>query len=508
MYKHVQHDLEILKDSSVLQTDLNKFIRKEISEYSGDFRKYKNGKDPLIDKSLGLQKIFSELVSACILSGLSDVKMIIILMKLYVELSMIFNNPKQYLKGDDKIKLPMLDMLENNMQKENNGMFEKSSNTLGSSLEFLITLLYRVMTKKNITHSSQFPNIELFRIYLLSFYLNDCYLYSIKDEEVETFEKRWQVNLSLLDSSTEVERNQWWELAGYFYGLHKDIGNSCVQLDSIKVRNSIIETNWLKTFGNCEIEVQDLVYRKKLVEMQIAIKYQEPSLQLDQTLEKAKEELLAEQKILESLKFNSSWANAIDLDSIFAPSAMNDPLIQQYREEAEYYFRIAAKLLHPDRRSQLLKGTELTKEQDDELNKLYRELMTLRESHSLNPLDMLVGDYFSVNKIKRIVAQAEIIFRMLGIKLPKLKLLVIGETMDEQLKFLMNEYNLLQTELAQIQASIQLLFSDKEIYQKSCILNNPESIETVTKKFEDVIESNTRELENLNKELTELFEGK
>jgi hypothetical protein len=506
MYNQVQRDIEKIPDSSILLADINKFILSVLSERSEDYKKRKKECGPFVDKKFHLQIIITDLISACKISGLSDVKMIIILMKLYIELYLICDSPEQYLKGGDLTKLPLLDIIEQKMQVENSNMLEKYSLALSGNIEFLITLLYNVLAKKYDSFTFRFSNSDFFHVYLLSFYLNDCHMYSITDEEVETFETRWWLNFSLLSLSNAEDRNRWWKLAGYFYGLHKEIGDSCLRLDSIKIRNSMIEANWLKTFGQLEIEVQDLIYRKKLIEIQIVLKHQEQSLSLDQAIEKAKVELLTEQEILESFKSNSSWANKIDMDSIFSFSLGNDPIIQQYRQEAEYYFRIGAKLLHPDRRAQIINGTELTEEQNEELNILYRELMSLRESRSLNPIDMISGDYFSVNKMKRIVSQADILFKSLGLKLPNLKLMIIGESMDEQLKFLMNEYNLLQTELAQIQASIQLLYSDKEIYQKNSILNSPESIESTAEKFKNIIKSNTQVLETLKEELERLFE--
>jgi len=506
MNNYFERDFEIIRDSSILRSDINNFIQNGLLTYSEDTIKQNKENGPLVNKSAHLQIIFADLISACRASGLNDVKMLIILMKLFIELYLIMDNPKKYFIEDKNTVLPFLEILKQKTQRDYKDAYDKFSKTLGGNLDFLTKLLYDILKKKDDSFSLDFPEVSFFQIYFLSFCLNDCYMYSIKEEEVEIFDTRWSLNFSLLSSSSEEERNIWWDLAGYFYGLHKEIGDNYLQLDSIKFRNSRIETNWLKTFGQLEIESQDLVYQKKLIEMQIAFKHQDSSLLLSQTKEKAEEELLAEQKILESLKSNSSWANTIDVDSFFSFSSGNETVFQQYRQEAEYNFRIAAKLLHPDRRGQLINEMDMTKEKEDELNNLYRELMTIRESPSLNPVDMVSGDYFSVNKIKRIVSQAEMMFNMAGVKLPKLKMLIIGETMEKQLKYLKNEYNLLQTELAQIQASVQLLYSDKEINQKDSILDNPELIEVTTKKYEDIIDSIKQEKETLQKELKELFE--
>jgi len=163
-------------------------------------------------------------------------------------------------------------------------------------------------------------------------------------------------------------------------------------------------------------------------------------------------------------------------------------------------------MLHPDRRQYFLEGKTLSQAHEEALNALYNELMSVRNDTVPDPLAIAKGSYYSVNKLKRIVAHAETTWKLQDIKLPKLRFMIMGNTIEEQIDYLLNEEHLLESELAQLQAEIQLLFADKDNYQKECVVHDPDAIQTVKERFLRTIEECSKEVESLQKEFESLFE--
>ena len=59
-------------------------------------------------------------------------------------------------------------------------------------------------------------------IIILSILVNESNRFSAYDEELEFFSGSWEQNLTMLQESDSEQEQQWWQLAGSFYGLHTD----------------------------------------------------------------------------------------------------------------------------------------------------------------------------------------------------------------------------------------------------------------------------------------------
>ncbi|MFH1198533.1 MAG: hypothetical protein V1720_22725 [bacterium] len=505
MYQNILYDCTEVSASKEMASAFREFVDPLLKQLFKNHNKsdLHEGKNP--QGIISADRVLSSMLSFCATHKLPYNKTIFMILKFYFEIYFVTSR-----RDDISNRLQSIFSLFENrdgwiVSSKDAAQFESHKPAFGMQIETLPIIIYPMLLREYPFIAEIFHDIDKLRIYLLSLYLNDCYLYTITDKEIEFFDSRWLLTYSLLEKESTTNKNHWWDLAGSFYGLHKIMGDSFMQLDSLRLRNSMIETNWLKTFSEYEIEVQDLLFKKKLLEIQITLKHQNSELSFDSCIIKSKMELIEEEEQLKKLKQNSIWANFINPDSIFDFRPPNDPQIQEYRQEAEYYFRHAVKLLHPDRRAFLLDGKELSKEHEDELNKLYNEVISLHENDSLNPVDMISGDYFSSNKLKRIVSQAEMILSLIGVDLPKIKFLILGDTFESQMEFLMNEQRLLNAELAKIHAEIQILYSDNDYYQKDAILHNEDSIKTVKTKYERIIDTYKKEITTLASELEILF---
>jgi len=425
----------------------------------------------------------------------------ILYFKLLFEISFINNIAKD---GSDVTSFP-LDFEKMAEEISDSKTFENFKALFGTYIDRVPLLFSPLHKDDNEKFSIVCREAVKLSVYFHSIYLNDCYSLNLNDEEVEQFENSWNRNLELIEGKNRYETEKWWSLAASFFGMYKNIGTSYSMLDSIVLRNSKIEADWLKEFSTYEIDVENLLYKKKLLEMQITIKTLHSEISQQDCLTKSKLEMLDEEEKIRKLTTNSAWAgfmsNALQPDFIKS----NDKYISEYRQRADYFCRQAVKILHPDRRAFILDGKKLSEEQEEELNKLYNEIIELREKETVNSLDIINGDFFSVSKFKRILSQAEAVYGMIGIKLPKLKFLILGKTFEEQLEFLMNEENLLLIELAKVEAEIQVTFSDNEYYQKEMILKSPGAIEATKLKYKKIIDTYSGEIEILEKELESLF---
>jgi hypothetical protein len=384
-------------------------------------------------------------------------------------------------------------------------LLDRFKSSVGPSVGAIASEFFELLSQKHDEVKTIFPAQECFRVFVLSLYVNDCFPGSFHHEEVASFVKLWQGHHELLVNGTQTEQEQWWKLAGSYFGLNQEIGTSYFHLDSIRVRNSLVEARWLKVFSHYEIAIQDLLYQKKLLELQVFIKHQEPLLTVEQCSSLAHAELIKEQENLQTLRSNSLWANALNPSDFSQRPEQYEQLVHEFRQKADYLFRLAAKLLHPDRRIYIVGQRRLSPEQDKQLTDLYHELLSIHESKSLSAFDLMTTDFLSPHKIKNIISKAEMIFLEIGIKLPLLQFTIMGETLAEQLAFLHKEQQLLHVELAQIQAAIQMLYSDREIYQKEAVLGNPESIQLVTTRFQNVMKTYEGHIGNLQTELSGLF---
>ena len=446
------------------------------------------------------------IMQLCRNNSLQYYETISLFMKCHFEISFLYENLNSNqtnnlnMNGNYKNPLKWIDTWKDSEQLE---LFKYS---YGAKLDYISSILYPLVLPIDKSVKDIFPNRECFSIYIMSIILNDTFSYELEDEETKNAREYWELNISLLKDKSIEDKLHWWNLAGSFFGLQKEIGECYLQLDSLHARNSVIENKWLKLFSTGEINLKELAHKKKTLEMQITIKSQNPSFSRSKCLRQTRQELFEEEKVLKKLIQSSAWASIIDPDSFVKFLPRDSMILKEYRLKAEMYFRTAVKLLHPDRRAHLLNGTKLTREQEDELDNLYNEVISIRENKSFTALELISGDYFSVSKLKRIVAKAEMILSAFGIKVTQFKLMVLGKDYDSQIDFLSNEYTLLNVELAKIHAEVQALYSDKEIYQKDNILKDPEAIKAIHNRYKDISAQYTKDITLLKEEYDKLFE--
>jgi hypothetical protein len=505
MYKSVIEDLSLFEHQGEATAERNNAVNQDIARLiESYFLFHKGGVNGTLE-ALPARSVFQFLPQNNHFKNGSSAKEVLHSLKLYYDVMFLCYHLSKsgYYPVDHPLDLDSV--LAGLRQSENMDTLDQFRSEFGAVIDTVTSEFYAIFSKENEFVVNTFPDKESFRIYVLSLYVNDCFNGSLDDEEIMSFQQRWELHRVLLGSTGVQEREQWWNLAGSFFGLNREIGDSYLHLDSIRIRNSLIESKWLKVFSIYELKLQDIIYQKKLLEVQITLKNQNSSLSLEECYRNAKVELIKEENKIQALRSNSLWAKILDPGLYERMPHNYDQLIREYRQKADYLFRRAAKLLHPDRRPHILEGRELSPGQEAELNELYHELMSTHEGASLSAVDLMVGDVASPHKIINIIAKAELIFLTIGVKISKMQFVILGDTLAAQLEFLVNEYKLLQVELAHLQASIQVLYSDKEIYQKESVLKNPEAIQAVRERYESMLEMYQKDTEVFQKELNNLF---
>ncbi|NUN08622.1 MAG: hypothetical protein HUU54_05540 [Ignavibacteriaceae bacterium] len=447
------------------------------------------------------ESLFKELLDLASDNHINTHKAIMLCVKIYFETNFICHNNKlsRHHSNNEGGAINLIDKWKNS---EN---LESYKSAFGVKLEEMALILNHLLRNHNSEFRGMCSDSDKLKVYLHSIYLNDCYAYGLYDEDAICFESYWQKNFSILNNESVSDRDKWWKFSSSYYGLNNDIGNAYTTLDSIKLRNKITYSEWLKHFSQYEIETQNLLYEKKMYEIQITIKNLNSEMTKEECSSKATMELLEEENKLKELQKNAGWADAYDL-SIYSHSPINyKRVLQEYRQKMDYYYRLAVKLLHPDRRDLLLKGKALSEEQEKELDDLYKEIVTIREQSSSHSFDIISGNFMSINKFIRIISRAESIFYTIGIVLPKLKYLIQGDSYEAQIEYLMTEEMLLLSDLANIEAETQIQYSDQEYYQKESILQSPKSIERVKLKYQSIIDDYKKEISALREELEYLF---
>ncbi|MCX6170192.1 MAG: hypothetical protein NTX65_12675 [Ignavibacteriales bacterium] len=467
--------------------------------------KQQNGESKVKLADVPLEFLDANIIELCAQNSFQYHSIVILFLKYHFEIDFLLENlynaasTENKLIKEDSSPLHWIDLWSSKEE------IEKYKNTFTANLEVTATALYSLLLSLDKSVKEKFTNNDQFQIYILSLTLNDLFSYSLNEKENIFLKERWELNFSLLKAQSVDIQKQWWHLAASFYAFHKELGDSYLHLDSLKIRSALTEAKWLKQFSYDELMLKELLYKNKLLEVQITLKQQDPTLSEADCLRDAQLELLKEQEEMKKMLQNISFARNLDLDLMITFLPMNSPEIKEYRNEADKYFRLAVKLLHPDRRIYLLNGKKLSQEQENELNTLYKEVISIREKKEFDISELISGDYFSVTRLKRIVSQAQTILSAYGIEVSTIKLMVLGDDINSQLKFLLNEYNLLNIELAQIQAEIHVLYSDQETYQKDHIMRDPEMIEITEKKFANNIEKFKVTQSRLEEELKKLF---
>jgi hypothetical protein len=507
MYINIQSDLRILypleKERQDIENSIDRFMREAFARAESDNEKVTE------EMSSGhhLQNILRKAQELNRREDISNLKVLFLVIKMYYEINILreYADPSQvavWLQSGDGIKMrqELICAFEDDEKIEDNKIALKLIMSDLSSFLFPLFFSYKFLLRYTQVDKNKLHTI------ILSLLINRCIPLGIQDEELNFFFDFWDNNLLSLSEKEPDLQQHWWKLAIAYYGSHAEIGESYTNLDSIKIRNAKTQAEWLKCFSKQEIELQELVFQKKNIELQIVTKNQHPEWTREECIRQAKGDLVDEKHKLQDLKTDSKWAEVLDYDELVENVPADDIRMQTYKQEAEQLFRIAAKMLHPDRRQYLLEGKTLSHAHEESLNALYNELMSVRNDTVPDPLAIAKGSYYSVNKLKRIVAHAETTWKLQDIKLPKLRFMIMGNTIEEQIDFLLNEEHLLESELAQLQAEIQLLFADKDNYQKECVVKDPEAIQTVKERFLRTIEECSKEVESLQEEFENLFE--
>lgn len=500
--------LESLNELNIPAEKKKQFIKDYLSKISsGDIYTSKDDMKTYL-QSFTEEGINRDLFEFCLDNNLSLLKSIIIQLKLYFESTFLYQNESDDLYNTINPVLNNITIDEYKIVFDNRKKLDDYQYKFWSIISPYLTSMFKNFNSVKKYNEITFEKYENFNLFLLSIIINEYHIKSLEDIGISMFEEYWKDNHNILCKRDKDENKYWWKLAGDFYGQHNQIGDSYFHLDTLRFRNSLVEAKWLKHFSKYEISLQELLYKKKKLELTITFKNHNNDLSYNNCIMKAKVELQMEEELLKQLKVNSKWSESILSDLLRYGDNSSDRVLQKYRQQVDQLFRVAVKLLHPDRRRYLMKDIDLTKEQEGELNKLYNEIINLKKNNSLNPIDMVTGDYFSLNKIKRIISQAKLLLSEYGVSMQDIKYLIIGNNYEAQIEFLRNERMLLDIELASIQAEIQVLYSDREYFQKQSILKNSKSIESVKKKFEQKINMLLSEVTSLNNEIMNLFKEK
>ncbi|KJR42918.1 hypothetical protein MCHI_001184 [Candidatus Magnetoovum chiemensis] len=234
------------------------------------------------------------------------------------------------------------------------------------------------------------------------------------------------------------------------------------------------------------------------------IKLKEENEQL-QTQEVESLLLKDESKIKEDIeKLKQEIATAIYINAIGPnATACGGEELKQYENESKKLLRKIWQLSHDD----TMEKSSLTESQKKKLRECFDKTMRIR--HSEIGLDRRSVPELQniINELSNILSEVELIRENEGVDV-NVKMIIRGQTVQEQIEWLDQKILRLEKEQNQINADIHVLTNDIDILEKQASMSSEEQIADVLKQMEESAHKFEREYNILERRYEKLFKEK
>lgn len=331
--------------------------------------------------------------------------------------------------------------------------------------------------------------------------------YALNSAYTEQFLKNHQTECTVLKKKQKAIQEEYYRLKREWTEQQNSLDCLLLQQSNIMERNSTLRTEWMKTFGDMEIEMQTLQFRQEELTFQINIKEVNPEKPYAEVMQMVQEHIRKRRDTFEEEKRQIEWllttARMIDQRDVISSLLVGKfPIGQQieYMNQMEkmkhdllhdIYFRT-----HPDATAR----ESFTDEQRETLLALFDQSRQLKKQNQFSTAQLVLLIEDILEKVNRI-------WDHIGIDVHAYDLTVIDEEPEAMIDKLKLKIDSLLEEDAKLRNEIFLLLNDAEMNEYEAILSSSEETRLRSEEYQAKIQALREEVAGLEKASRELFGG-
>ena len=368
-----------------------------------------------------------------------------------------------------------------------------------------IAALYEVFKEESDMLSESGYDLKSFGILVNEMIVADLHRVSVTSPEIESFAQRKKHEKELLKNSTKELEELFWVKQMTWLQFINELSENLYLHENINVEKANIMHRWYAMYGKEYIKMKEEATRRELLQNKIALKKDNIDMTMEELDQKLNKFIKETSENMEKTKYDVSVAEFIEQPP---PEGPVDPiLIGEIQKQCKEALKEAFFVIHPDgRRIRYSEEDDLlTDTQRESLDDLWHNLMKVKKAQVGFAPGQIGYNHRDLSEILNILAEGKAILEIAGIDTDR-HLVIQGETIEEQIKWLEDSIAKLEASIKEIKADIVFASEDKDIKEKRSSLEaSPEEQAKLKKKMLDLAEQYKAEADELEDYLKYLF---
>ena len=272
----------------------------------------------------------------------------------------------------------------------------------------------------------------------------------------------------LLSESSTEQQERFRTCKSEWLKQQEHLGEYLLVLESQRLRNANISTKWMTFFGPAYLKLQEEAVNLDNMRMRLELLENNPDLNSEELNRLVQE--VEERKLRELEQLRLSVAHAPFLMKSGIGGTINEEGVAQYRQQCKKLLREIWLLIHPDKLRNHPDFGNLTDSQKEQLRKIWHQVMQIKEQECGFEPGYLNYEYRSLAILHDALATIKAILGAAGVE-TDVRLIIQGETLDEQIDWVKNEISRLESEIELVQAELKTFLDDREIRRRALLLN-------------------------------------
>lgn len=358
--------------------------------------------------------------------------------------------------------------------------------------------------KETLVYYKEFEKFE----HIINKFIQGHLLVLANDSDVvQKFIEKELAKQEQLIAGTEEQQQEHWIQECIYAQKQQELGDALYVQECRKLENEQIITRWMAAFGENYTEMLYQQQRYHRLDKMLNHKHIHPDKNIEELMEIViEQEKFDEEKITHLKKLTSFSVCAVERGANNCGGVpMSTEDVAKRKDKSRKILKDLYLTLHDVHLENHPNYKKLTEEQHKQLRSLFDKVLELRKSEL--GVDPSFFEYKNRNLeiLEDAYIQAQTILENAGIDIDT-SLIIQGNTIQEKIDWLKNKISLINAEITQTQANIQVLLEDKDIGNKLTMLKDKSKYEAINHGLKEDEENFKKKADEFQEELDKLFE--
>jgi hypothetical protein len=246
----------------------------------------------------------------------------------------------------------------------------------------------------------------------------------------------------------------------------------------------------------------------RLLELRLSFMRMAPHLSEEDLAEKIRQTQAEQEKIMSDLRLREAQARGNTVMQAWTNLGvpMEPGALDEEKENCKREIRTIRKMVHPDILMNNPVYKDLSEDQKAELHEILLDALKIKPSELGYPPNFAYHDMRSLEGLRQVRKRVEAILKRHHIQVD-LQYRIEGETVQEQIFWLMEEITLLENQINAAKGQLTAMLTDPDIQRKSVLLRSPERQKDFSGEINKEIARLEAQRDQLQQKITDLQEG-